>query len=167
MTLKDASQIAEEARIAIAPFCALDSQGRPLCYIAGSVRRQKMDMIKDVEIVAVPAGKYLHEMADVVNKKWGEPQIGKYPSKYTRIRGRYNLDIFFPTVDTFGLIYFIRTGPDSFCRRALSEWKKITNGGYSEDGILRDADGHKVPTPDEQAVFAALKWNFVKPENRT
>lgn len=167
MILKDASVLAEEARIAIAPFCAIDANGKPLCYVAGSVRRQKLDMIKDVEIVAVPAGKHAYAMADLVNTRWGEPQIGKYPSKYTRIRGRYNLDLFFPTIETFGLIYFIRTGPDSFCRRALAEWKKITSGGYSEDGILRQKDGTKVPTPDEPAVFAALKWNFVKPENRT
>ena len=166
MTLKDASQIAEEARLVIAPLCAVGPDGAPLCHIAGSVRRQKMDMIKDVEVVAVPAGVHLYALADIVNKKWGEPQIGKYPSKYTRIRGRYNLDMFWCTRETFGLNFFIRTGPDSFCRRALAAWKVKTNGGYSEEAQLRMANGTIVPTPTEMAVFEALGWKFVKPENR-
>lgn len=166
MILKDASQLAEEAKLAILPFCKVGPSG-PLCVIAGSVRRQKMDMIKDVEIIAVPNPQFLHETKELVNKRWGEPQIGFFPSKYTRIRGRYNLDFFFVTTETFGLSFFIRTGPDSFCRRAFSEWKKRTSGGFAQDGILFDGDGHKVPTPDESAVFAALGWNFVKPENRT
>jgi DNA polymerase/3'-5' exonuclease PolX len=159
MNLRDAEKIAEEVRLELLPFCI---EAR----IAGSVRRQKVDMIKDVELVCVPDNKQLHELMAIVNSKWGEPSIGKFPSKYTRIRGAHNLDLFWSTPQTFGLNYFIRTGPQSFVTRALSIWKKTTGGGYSKDCILHRADGTPVETPDEEAVFRALGWNFVRPQNR-
>jgi DNA polymerase/3'-5' exonuclease PolX len=152
--------MASEVRTSLAPLCKAFE-------VAGSIRRQKMDMIKDCEFVIIPDNAKLFELASIINSKWGEPQIGKFPSKYVRIRGRFNLDIFVNTRETFGLNYFIRTGPDSFCRRALAAWKIKTSGGYSEDCQLHTADGKIVPTPTEASVFAALGWNFVKPENRT
>lgn len=166
MILRDAQHMAEEVRAAIAPLSAIGDNNKPLCFVAGSVRRLKPDLIKDVEIVFVPNNARLFDLIEIINHKWGEPAIGKFPSKYTRIRGRYNIDIFCCSRDTIGLNYFIRTGSDSFVRRALAEWKKKTGGGYSQDDQLRDRHGNIVPTPSEQHVFAALGWRFVNPELR-
>lgn len=123
-------------------------------------------MIKDVEIVLVPYMQKLRDVETLLNNAWGEPCMGKFPSRYVKIRSRYNLDIFICTPETFGLNFFIRTGPEGFVHRALSHWKKISNGGYSQQAQLRDRKGDIVPTPTEEAVFEALQWSFVRPELR-
>jgi DNA polymerase/3'-5' exonuclease PolX len=163
MNLSDASKQAELVRAQIAQHCLPG-----FCNIAGSIRRKKVDLIKDIEIVAIPHNAKLRELMQLVNDNphWGSPIAGKFPSKYTKIRGCYNLDLFWCTKETYGLNFFIRTGPQSFVTRALSIWKKITGGGYSQEAQLRLADGTIVPTPTEEAVFEALKWNFVRPEHR-
>lgn len=136
------------------------------CVIAGSIRRRKPDNIKDVEIVLIPKNTDLVRLAEIINGSWGRPIAGMWPSKYTKIRGRFNLDIFTCTPETFGLNLFIRTGPDTYGQRMLSHWKTITNGGYSEGAQLHRADGTIVPTPTEQSVFDALRLPFLPPEKR-
>jgi DNA polymerase/3'-5' exonuclease PolX len=169
MILKDAKLLAAEVIQHLEPLCLLhqgETQEHVLCCVAGSVRRGKLQMIKDVEIVYVPDTTKLQEVAKLLNTKWGEPAIGRFPSLYTKIRGRYNVDLFCCTRETFGMNYFIRTGPDSFCRRFLATWKEKTNGGYSNGAILHLSDGTVVPTPTELSVFNALGWKFVRPEHR-
>lgn len=159
MNLKDATKAAMEIHTAILPFCLK-------AKVAGSIRRQKSDLIKDIELVCIPNNVHLRELMDIVNNKWGEPSIGKFPSKYTKVRGFRNIDFFWCTPQTFGLNFFIRTGPQSFVTRALSVWKKMSDDGYSKGAILHRGDGSVVETLTEDAVFGALGWNFVKPENR-
>jgi DNA polymerase/3'-5' exonuclease PolX len=159
MNLVEADAIAERALAIL----------RPLCHrveVAGSVRRRKPTDIKDVELVILPNPALLRELAEVINNSFGHPQQGRFPSKYVKIRGRFNLDIFVATKENWGLIYFIRTGSANFAQSALAHWKKISNGGYSENGVLHQADGTPVPTPEESDVFAALKCKFIPPRER-
>lgn len=136
------------------------------CQVAGSIRRKKSFDIKDVEIVAVPNIAHIHEFMKVVNGHWGPPMVGKFPSKYTRIRGLVNLDLFWCDKETFGLNFFIRTGSAEYVMRALAHWKKITKGGYSKDARLHRANGEIVSTPTEEAVFTALQCAYMPPEKR-
>lgn len=165
MNYDEASKLADEIVTALRPFCHR-------CEVAGSVRRKKQYDIKDVEIVFIPKPECAREIADLVNKRWGEPTMGKWPSLYCKIRGRHSIDFFTTTKEKWGMIYFIRTGPGEFGQRMLAYWKTITNGGYSEDGILHLADGTLVPTLEEQDVFDALTrygkrpCPFVAPEKR-
>jgi DNA polymerase/3'-5' exonuclease PolX len=161
MNLKDAHREAIEICKVLQPYCV-----EKRLRIAGSIRRQKVDLIKDIEIVAIPNNVFLLELKNIVNSKWGEPDAGKFPSKYTKVRGYRNIDFFWCTPKTFGLNFFIRTGPQSFVTRALSVWKALSKGGYSEGAILHNADGSIVETLTEEDVFRALGWNFVRPENR-
>lgn len=166
MNLPDAQKSAKSIIETLAPLCLTDDKGVPLCRVAGSVRRLKPDFIKDIEIVAVPDIRRVHEFRDIVNSKWGIPSAGKYPSKYTKVRGAYDLDMFWCTRATFGLNFFIRTGPAEYVARALAAWKKKTNGGCSLESQLRWPDGRIEETPDEEFVFWALGWKFVPPEKR-
>jgi DNA polymerase/3'-5' exonuclease PolX len=106
---------------------------------------------------------HLHK---IINSYWGRPISGVWPAKYTKIRGARAIDLFTCTVESFGLNFFIRTGSADYAKNALIEWKRITNGGYSQDAQLHLADGTIVPTPTEQAVFDALKRPFLAPEKR-
>jgi DNA polymerase/3'-5' exonuclease PolX len=161
----DAKKKADEILEAIRPFCHR-------AEIAGSIRRKKSTDIKDIEICAIPNSVHARELADIVNKRWGEPSQGKFPSKYTKVRSIYNIDFFWPSKETWGLIYFIRTGPAEFGQRMLAYWKTITEGGYSEEGQLRLADGTIVPTLEEEDVFRVLEQYgkrpcpFLPPERR-
>lgn len=160
--LSTAKRHAKSVHDAIAPYCLWSET-------AGSVRREKPDP-KDVELVSIPNPAFLSELKAVVNQKWGTPRIGAFPSKYTQIRSVLNLDLFWATKETVGLVFFIRTGPRGFVTRALAHWKQLTNGGYSDEAILWKPDGRggfeKHPTPTEEDVFAALKSPFVAPQHR-
>src|SRR5437867_4027103 len=100
MTLAEAQKIADEIMATLTPFCLR-------IEIAGSIRRQKPENIKDVEVVLIPSPYCLSKLADIINNRWGRPSIGKWPSKYTRIRSVYNIDIFTATLDNWAMILFI------------------------------------------------------------
>lgn len=165
MNLEDAQSRANEVLAAVKPFCHR-------AEIAGSIRRLKRFDIKDIEICAIPNSAHARDLSDLVNARWGIPAMGKFPSLYTKVRGIYNVDFFWPTKETWGLIFLIRTGPAEFGKRMLQYWKTITNGGYSKDGILHLPGGTPVPTPEEEDVFQVLedyggkKCPFIKPEHR-
>lgn len=158
MNYAEAIKVAEEVRSVLAPLCLR-------CEIAGSVRRKKQADIKDVEIVAIPDSRRLFDLAAIVNAKWGTPSIGKFPSRYTRVRSAYTLDLFWADRETWGLNFFIRTGPADYSMRGLARWKQLT-GGKSEGAKLYDVNGVCHPTLEEADVFTLLKWEFVEPEKR-
>lgn len=167
MNLIDADKSADLIIAELEPLCLLHQPtGQRYCKKAGSIRRKKPDMIKDIEIVAIPDTSKAFEIRALVNSRWGVPSMGAFPSKYTKIRGAYDIDFFWPNLQTWGLIYFIRTGSAEFAARALARWKKITNGGYAKEGQLHLPDGTIHPTPTEMSVFKALKMEFVPPEKR-
>lgn len=162
MTLADAQSLAAQIVAVIEPFCLSDR-----CKVAGSVRRLCPEC-GDIEIVAVPDNRCLRELQAVVNTRWGIPEIGPFPSKYTRVRGRYPIDFFWCSKETFGLNYFIRTGSVQFAHRALCHWKESTRGGFAHEARLWPGGSGEVPipTPTEEAVFEALGWDWVPPEKR-
>lgn len=83
-----------------------------------------------------------------------------------RHRSGMQVDLFICTPETWGLNFFIRTGPGDFGRRALAHWKRITGGGYADEAQLYNAAGKLVPTPEEADVFSALKVGWIEPARR-
>lgn len=160
--LSSAKEHAKSVHDAIAPYCLR-------VEVAGSTRREAPSP-KDIELVAVPKPECLSELKAVANTRWGTPKAGAFPSKYTQIRSVLNLDLFWATRENFGMLLFIRTGPSGFVARALAHWKKVSDGGHSDGGILWKPDGHggfeKVPTLEEADVFEVLKCHFVLPQHR-
>ena len=145
------------------------AQLKPLCRRAevdGSLRRCVPEP-NDIEIVAVPHPDGLVALRELVNHRWGAPEVGAFPAKYTRIRSAHNIDFFWATPQTWGLNYFIRCGSAQYVAGALAHWKRITGGGYSEACQLHRADGTLHPTPEEADVFAALGIPFARPDDRT
>lgn len=155
MTLADADARANEFIEAIKPFCVPG-----FCEKAGSVRR-RVPNPGDIEIVATPIMndfEKLDGLRKIVNGgRFGPVDIGAFPSRYTRIKGpSVQIDCFWQSRETFGLNFFIRTGPAEYVARALAFWKTITTGGYSEGAVLHLIDGTPIQTRTEQDVFDML-----------
>lgn len=159
MNYEEAKQKADDVLVALKPYCER-------IEIAGSIRRRKQMDIKDIEICLIPDNTALPILRHLINHTWGTPSIGKWPSKYTKIRGLKDIDIFTATKTNWGMLFFIRTGPADYVASALAHWKKISNGGYSESCLLHDADSHVVQTPEEIDVFSMLRWQWLDPEKR-
>lgn len=159
MDYRTALDCANEILGALAPYCIRIG-------IAGSIRRKKAEGIKDVELVAIPRPANARELHEIVNSRWGRPSAGAFPSRYTKIRSARSIDLFWTDAERWGLIYFIRTGPADFSHGALAHWKRITNGGYSEEGILHRASGEVVATLEEADVFRVMNVPFIPPEKR-
>ena len=101
---------------------------------------------------------------------------GKYKSNpFIKAGERYiqfkykneQIDLFLALEDNWGLIYLIRTGSAEFSSKMLARWKKVSGGGYSENGYLHTADGKVVMTKEEIDVFKLCQLENVAPELRS
>lgn len=150
---------------------------RPYCLrveIAGSLRRQR-PAVGDIEIVAVPRPR-----VDLL----GQPIKGATPldsflaekgvaftkngDRYKQFQyGRHTVDLFLPTLATWGSIFTIRTGSADFTHwlvsaqpRGAAPW-----GVTFSDGRLW-AHGRRLATPEEADVFHALGLAYIEPPLR-
>jgi DNA polymerase/3'-5' exonuclease PolX len=162
MLLSEAQETANRLIDFLKPFCTK-------IHVAGSVRREK-ENVKDIEICLIPSDKKklfnaLGTHLYMLNKefkpsKWGQKYLQfKYEGK--------QIDLFIGEENNWGLFYLIRTGSAAFSTNILAQWKRVTHGGYSENGYLHTAEGTLVNTPDEETVFKLCKMDFVVPRNRS
>ena len=161
MKFLEAQAIAERVRAELSPHCVK-------CEIAGSVRRKKPEP-GDIEIVAIPkpynVGLFQSGIATVI-EQW--PMVkGVLPCKYTQriLPEGIKLDLFFATVDNWGLIFLIRTGSADFSKRFVMALPR--RGLHAEGGYIRREDNTIVSTQTEEDAFqlAGMKW--IPPEDRT
>jgi len=164
MELQKAQQIAGELMDFLFPLCKK-------AEVAGSTRRKKTN-VHDIEIVAIPnninnlknkLGLYLLKLG--VKSKTNP--FTKAGDKYIQFKYKEEqIDLFLAEEDNWGLIYLIRTGSAAFSTYILATWKKVSGGGYSENGYLHTADGRKIVTKEEIDVFNLCKIEFIEPELR-
>jgi DNA polymerase/3'-5' exonuclease PolX len=164
MELKKALNTAEEIIEIIKPYCTR-------IEIAGSTRRVK-PVVHDIELVAIP------ENINTLKNKLGMHLIGlqgtKKSNPFAKAGERYiqfsykheQIDLFLASADNWGLIYLIRTGSAEFSAGMLARWKKVSGGGYSENGFLHTKEGEIMITREEMDVFNLCKMDFVEPELR-
>lgn len=155
-----AKQIADSVLYKLKPHCER-------IEIAGSVRRKKANP-NDIEIVAIPkpydVNLFESGIATIVNQ-W-EKVKGELPCKYTQriLPEGIKLDLFFATVDNWGLIYAIRTGSADYSRFVLATgWVKL--GYHSKNGILTKND-IEYPVKEEIDLFKLLGLKWIEPEHR-
>jgi len=154
MEYQKAKQIADRVLQKLKPHCHR-------IEIAGSVRRKKANP-NDIEIVAIPKpyGVDLFEsgIATIVNQ-WGKVK-GVLPCKYTQriLPEGIKLDLFFATVDNWGLILAIRTGSAEYSHKVLATgWVK--QGYKSSNGILiKDGDEYHIKEEIDLFNLLGLKW---------
>lgn len=157
--------------------------------VAGSIRRNTPD-VGDIELVAIPRiGErqvglfgtetvnyltetldYLIEMGELRNHPT-DPKRGERYSKLLDPRSGLQVDLFSTTLESFGMILLIRTGPADYSRRFVTDLRR--RGLHAAEGQLhRGGLGcgsyvcEVVPTPDEEDVFRAAGWPYIRPEHR-
>lgn len=157
--------------------------------IAGSIRRGRPD-VGDIELVAVPRTERRTEgmwetrevnrltecvdtlIADgILASHPTDPKRGDRYSKLIEPTTGLQLDLFSATLDNFGLIYLIRTGPADYSHRFVTDLRRRNlhvAGGQLHRGSLGCGAYvcEIVPTPEEADVYAAAGWPFVRPEER-
>lgn len=152
LSYKEAKAIADEVFHALKPHCSK-------IEIAGSIRREKQEGIKDVEIVCLPNVVQLGQFAlfsssnafsqtDVSTEfriavsSLGVALKGKPGGKYMKIEltGGFNLDLFMPSDFDYYRQLAIRTGSADFVRNNISGgWSKKGWCG-SDLGLMRKED---------------------------
>jgi len=160
MKLSKAKAIAEKVKAELQPHCER-------IEIAGSIRREKPE-VGDVEIVAIPKpydiGLFESGIAPVVNQ-WKKVK-GELPCKYTQriLPEGIKLDLFFPTVDNWGMIFAIRTGSAEFSRNILAyTWVRL---GYHSVGGMLFYQGKSYPVKEEKDLFRILRIDWIDPRER-
>jgi DNA polymerase/3'-5' exonuclease PolX len=161
MEYSKAKKIADSVLQELKPHCER-------IEIAGSIRRKKANP-NDIEIVAIPkpydVDLFESGIATVVNM-W-ERVKGTLPCKYTQriLPEGIKLDLFFATVENWGLIFAIRTGSAEFSHQKLAmEW--VRQGYRSKDGML-EKFGELYPIREERELFELLGIAWVDPVDRT
>jgi hypothetical protein len=173
----------------LAPGCAR-------IEVAGSIRRRKAT-VNDVELVCVPKwdpvnrldlllgrlqetwdrpifrsrhdlleamGRPVDDGSDV--RRWGE----RYRRFYLWSCDRYGIvavDLFLATLDNWGAIFAIRTGPSEFSKALVTHIKYKTPYQQRDGVLVRQYSGEVVPVPEEADYFRLAGVPFIPPEKRT
>lgn len=153
------------------------------CLFAGSLRRQE-DHVGDVEIIAQPIlsndlfGEPLSYSAAIENalqqlrqsKQVSKPLLnGPRYKKFFLGNKAIVLDLFIILPSrTWGILLAIRTGPEKFSRQLVTPRRQ--NGFLPSSCIVRNGQLWKhnklIPTPTEQAFFAAIELQWIEPHER-
>lgn len=173
---------------------SLLAQLAPACErieIAGSIRRGKPNP-KDIEIVCIPKTEMIFSN-DMFGNVTGEtqvsqlndavvtlctvgdwefdPEVKRNGSKYKRLRHigtRVCCDLFITSVECWGAIFAIRTGPGDYSKELVTQARR--KGMVVEGGILyrihRDNQRDMIPTLEETDFFKALGVKWIEPEKR-
>ncbi len=161
MQNQEAKAIAEELISVMKPYCKK-------LEIAGSVRRKKAN-VKDIEIclVALNNNKLFNTLGLYLLKNNKDFKYLKNGDKYKQFEHKgVNIDMFIGNENNWGLLFAIRTGSAVFSTKILSQWKRVSNGGYSKDGYLHNGNNEVIFTPEEIDVFKLCKMDWVEPEFR-
>lgn len=153
---------------------------RPHCRrieVAGSIRREK-PLVGDIEIVAIPIrpmtlfGEELFDRPTSLDRfldQLGRITFSKRGARYQQFTaGRYTVDLFLPTADTWGSVFTIRTGSWEFSRWLVTS--QAAGGAKPNEVVFQDgrllANGRLLDTPEETDVFAALGLAWIEPRLR-
>ena len=156
--------------------------------VAGSIRRRR-PMVGDVELLAVPSHRDVHDMfggviakRDQLDAGVRELLAGGVLSKRRRVDGAFAgygqsnkllvhvasgipVDLFSTTAKNWGMAQAIRTGPADFVVRMMARFKTLGMRGHASRGVTA-SDGTSLDCPDEEAVFALLGWALPPPARR-
>jgi DNA polymerase (family 10) len=132
--------------------------------IAGSVRRRN-EVVRDIDIVAACSGAPEQVAASFAHAPGVREAVGVGGRSVTiRFVDGTLLDLHCVSPDEFAVALWRATGSAAH-ERALRDHAESL--GFSMEGNrLLDSSGKRVPTPDEERLYGALRLPFVEPELR-
>jgi DNA polymerase/3'-5' exonuclease PolX len=173
----------------LAPGCAR-------IEVAGSIRRRKATA-NDIELVCIPKRDPANRLDLLLNvllathdrpifrsrrdlltamgrpvdtgpdvRRWGE----RYRRFYLWSCDRYGVvavDLFLATLDNWGAILAIRTGPDAFSKALVTHIKYQTPYRQVNGVLVRQVSGEVVPVREEKEYFRLAGVPWIAPEQRT
>ncbi len=182
VALADAAVVAGDLAALLGPACHR-------LVVAGSIRRGRPD-VGDIELVAVPrietepdgmfSVRATNRLTGQIDALIGlgvlashptDPKRGERYSKLIHPGSGLQVDLFSATLDSFGLILLIRTGPAAYSQRFVTDLRgrtlHVAHGQLHRGSLGCGARPCEiVPTPEEADVYAAARWPFVEPEMR-
>jgi DNA polymerase/3'-5' exonuclease PolX len=157
-------------------------------HIAGSVRREKPEDIKDIEVVAIPktepSGIFGKEKSNALNRyldnqlvmhlidnRWkvdGEERVPSWGALHRKYHRYFDstlmtVDLYQTEAENFGHILMIRTGPRAFSMWYVMELKKR---GFTPKGGRVWQGPKLIVTPEEATCFELLGIEPVAPTRR-
>lgn len=172
LTLNAAHILAEKVLLELVPACER-------IEVAGSIRRGKA-LVRDLELVAIPNrvpnlfGEPGESELDPVLEKLvaqGAMELLKGGDKYKQfllVKAGIKLDLFLCNAETWGMCYLIRTGPEDFSKRVVTQRSK--GGMLPSQYFVRDLriwyGTEALQTREEKEVFQILGMKFIAPEKR-
>ena len=157
---------------------------RPSCErieIAGSIRRRRPD-VGDVELLCisrvgdtVALGTNIHllaELDDLIRRnvlkkrlnKANRPNYGDWNMYMIHVASGIPVDIFRTTEENWGMSMVVRTGPEKWNKRMMTQFIKMGMQGHAYGGVTQG--DVEVSCPTEQDVFQLLEWRYREPEDR-
>jgi len=178
LTYKQAHSLALRIKAVLAPACER-------IEIAGSIRRKKQE-IGDIELVAIPKlnndlfglnhdlpTKLDDLLTDLVlNQQRLKPgkKNGTKAKQFIIPASNTQVDLFLPTIETWPIIYSIRTGSAEFSKRLVTQ---VSKGGLLFDeyrisgGRVWLPDNTPIPIEDEREFFSKfLMCGWLDPVER-
>jgi DNA polymerase/3'-5' exonuclease PolX len=83
------------------------------------------------------------------------------------VRGIVPVDLFITTLDAWGAIMTIRTGPQDFSRELVTHLKYHTPYRQQDGGAVLKATGQAVATPSEEDYFRLAGLPYLPPARRS
>jgi len=173
--------VAQELVNCLTPYCAR-------IVVAGSLRRG-LKTVGDIELLCVPdfqpygqidiwgktglRNELDHRVEVLMEEKIfkarpntrGFNTLGAQNKLLIHVPSGLPIDIFSTKLENWGMALFVRTGPAAWNKRAMQRFRDIGKRGHAYGGVTH-SDGEQVDCPDEETVFAELKWDYVTPERR-
>lgn len=150
--------------------------------IAGSIRREKPDNIKDIELVGIPLPgrdlfyeptlklapifgfmSQLEQDRKIMVEKRGQKYI-----KFMDLDRVFWIDLFLATPENFGYLLALRTGPAEFSKKIVTP--KQADGFMPSN--LKAKNGYiwkkstRLSIPDEHTLFQIYGMDYIKPQDR-
>lgn len=150
------------------------------CYMAGSLRRLKAT-VNDIEIVTRPESRTLLRARLDTLIRDGICEAADYGDGTQRQGHKYagllfqgaRIEIFSPTPENFGYIYWLRTGPakgNEFVMKGLGNWPiRFDDGSAWYTTYINGLKQlqYRLRVPDEETMFKLLGLAVIRPEHRS
>jgi len=173
ISLKAAKMKATEFKYQLEPLCEV-------VRVAGSVRRNEA-RVHDIDFVCIPKFKPVrdpeslfppHKMVNRVIAWLNEPgndefyQVKGGPRMQKIIFQHLPVKIYMTTLQQFGRMLAIRTGPENYTKKMAARWVQLGYHGVKGELVNEHDPTDKPEFKTEKDFFSWLCWEFVKPEAR-